>query len=125
MSNGATKVLVSSEGYYHLNLALELALRYHTSGLRDGTVSHWSYNDHKMDFGWHEEMGGEKLPYKIGIKSIIPLVSGWLQTADYGPEPNIDGSCEKGWTLTNNIPYSRGSFYVSFRITPYWCEYHK
>ncbi len=131
MSNGDTRVDVSSEGAYHLGLAIDLALVYHTGpdrGMRATKITHWQVIDGKMVFSWHESSKGQPLPAPMGREMLIPLILSWLAEQDYGDEPDHDGSNAKGWRLKAHwelMPDHPGRFYFQFSVQPEWCEYHK
>lgn len=63
-------------------------------------------------------------------------VSSWLKTAEYGREPDHDGSNRKGFRITDCGPqvfqsdssYQRRcewDFYSALTVQPTWVEYHK
>lgn len=53
---------------------------------------------------WHdkcEEFECRELPYPMDVDAVIPFLWNWLTTdAEYPPEPDIDGSCNKGFEVT-------------------------
>jgi hypothetical protein len=98
---------------------------YHT-GSRDGGVTHWRTDGDVLYFGWHESMQGTPLPAKMNRDMLVPLINAWLKDAEYGEEPDIDGSTVKGWTISNRIKYEvKGQFYITFAVYPTWLEYGK
>ncbi len=74
---------------------------------------YWYYDD--------DNTNATKLPYPFNLDQCVEFVWGWLQNANYGPEPDIDGSCSRGWRIKG------GSWapYVIFVIEPMWAEHHK
>ncbi len=129
MSNGDTRVDVASEGSYHLGLALDLAMVYHSNpSARKATVSHWQEENGKLIFSWSGSGGSNALLVPHDRDMLIPLIMGWLSKQDYGQEPDMDGTVTKGWRLKSHydlMPDLPGRFYMSFTIEPYFCEYHK
>ena len=122
-----SEIRASSEGLYHLKLALEFAMVYHSAYDKDKhKLTHYAVHDGVLYFGWHESSGGAALPCAMGIDGIAPMITGWLAEQEYPREPDIDGHCSKGWTLFNQIPYQvPGHFYWTFGVRPNWQEYHK
>ncbi len=130
MSNGDTRVDVSSEGIKHLDLAIRLAMEYHITSDRskEPTVSHWMEEDGKLIFLWSGTSGGNAFMVPHTREMLIPLIMSWLSKQDYGHEPDIDGSVSKGWRLRAApllLSDHPARFYIQFMITPEWCEYHK
>lgn len=80
---------------------------------------------------WAEQSDGgvQKFPYEMKIHDALPMVSGWLETAaDYGREPDIDGSVKKGWRVLNKHTELGGisdDWHVAAFIMPEWIEFHK
>lgn len=54
-------------------------------------------------------------------EALAAMIDSWLETVDYPPAPDCDGSVVRGWKLTNASCYS----YMSFYVMPNWQEYHK
>lgn len=130
MSNGDTRVDVSSEGSLHLDLAIKLAMQYHVGHERkEPTVSHWQEKDGKLFFFWHASGGGQEFMVPHTREMLVPLILAWLAKQDYGEEPDHDGSNGRGWRLKSHFSLfpddHRGRSYIQFMITPEWLEYHK
>ncbi len=76
-----------------------------------------------------------KLPASSKLKQLVPMIMGWLEAQDYGPEDDFDGSSSKGWRLFNAFsghrlyrvgqPYQHLGTYVAFAVQPEWAEHHK
>ena len=126
MSNGVHKASIKSEGKFHLELALNLALEdYRGPGphRKPGAISHWKVADGALVFGWHSSMKDSvPLPAPMGKDALIGLVLGWLEGAQYPEEPDHDGDNHKGWHLST-VGYE--DFYATFKVEPYWVEYGK
>lgn len=58
------------------------------------------------------------IPPKTG--ELARIIGEWLKNQDYGSEPNIDDSCEKGWSVYNTQQWD-----ATFAVQPTWIEYHK
>ncbi len=80
---------------------------------------------------WYYRKDQTKFPYEFEVEQIVPFIMGWLKNQDYGPEPDLDGSCSKGWKLFTEHPYIQGKptnpawHNVVFAIQPEWAEHHK
>lgn len=100
---------------------------------------------------WHEGDGQKKgMPLMAPMSDasgIADQMYAWLKNAEYGREPDHDGSNNRGWLATNtgpvwkqyDNPYYKpeyehsekitkeydSSFYDVICIQPYWIEYHK
>lgn len=66
--------------------------------------------------------GDKKLPINLNSTAAILVAKDWLETAEYGNQPNVDGHCVKGFNVeivdrAYDDPYCR--------ITPQWMFYHK
>lgn len=79
----------------------------------------------RLHLYWYydENNNSIKLPYPFNIDQCIEFVWGWLQNADYGPEPDINGSCSKGWKIGGSK--GGGWSHVIFTVEPVWAEHHK
>ncbi len=132
MSNGDTYVDVRSEQDYHLGLALDLCLNYHSGGDRLHRITHSIEHDNAIYFGWHANSGGECLTGdpEVGLskETLMTLINDWLKTADYGEEDDIDGSVERGWRVISHLelmPDISGRFYLTFGVQPCYMYYSK
>lgn len=111
--------------------ALRLALK--LSSANKTPVSHYAV-DPKAGMGlfWADATDERRvqtvpLPCPVGVEEITALVTGWLRTVDYGPEPDHDGSNTKGWRVYNDPGGARlwGSFYGIVAVQPQWAEHGK
>lgn len=48
-----------------------------------------------------------KLPYNMTMNQAVDFLYGWLEQCTYPPEPDHDGSNEKGWRIYNNNNWKR------------------
>ena len=65
-------------------------------------------------------------PYAMDDGQIENLVWGWLQSADYGPEPGHDGSNSKGWHVyTEEWGHVDGQWEAFLAIKPIWAWHGK
>ncbi len=131
MSMDNFKVDVTARGSDVLSHTIELALcgHFHAASFTEVTVG-----DHKMlvlHWYYREGSGQTKFPYPFKLEQLLPFITGWLENQDYGSEPDLDGSCSKGWSLFTNIPYEQRKTInqawdcVLFAVRPEWAEHHK
>lgn len=88
---------------------------------------------------WHLDAGyrssnDDPIPQKwlrggpeLDVDRCIDVVWRWLQqAAHYGEEPDIDGSCSRGFTIARDQGgHAGGSHYGFVSIKPLWAEHHK
>lgn len=69
----------------------------------------------------------QPLPYQMDKGALVAFVAGWLRAADYGREPDHDGSNGKGWTIYTDDSWGLvwGSPYGIIAIKPTWALYGK
>lgn len=74
-----------------------------------------------------EEQGAQELPYAMDVQSAREFARGWLRTAEYGREPDHDGSNVKGFGITSGGAWGhfRGSHYSMFAVTAEWIMHGK
>lgn len=61
------------------------------------------------------------LPAPLGIDDCIPFVTAWLNGADYGREPDHDGSNRKGWRVYNEEwGHVAGRWQAFAAVEPVW-----
>jgi hypothetical protein len=81
----------------------------------------------RLVFYWHYEPSTDKdvvpFPYPHKLPQVLSFLSGWLQQVEYGDQPDLDGSCSKGWRVTNQG--FGGWSYATFAVEPIWAEHHK
>lgn len=79
------------------------------------------------DFGlvlcWTDGGDMTRFPFPLDEVAAMPILTGWLEAQEYPREPDIDGSCKKGWRLYNNAPAWSWRWFVA--IKPAWAIYHK
>lgn len=90
------------------------------------TATHYSKTKKEFAFYWHEGKGSFPLPVAMGPKEAQGIVLQWLKTeADFGPEPDVDGTVEKtGWRVSDEKCRSVWE-YAFIRIYPEWTIYGK
>lgn len=105
--------------------ALELVLfdhslieGYRESPTKDGTPTLYMYWLNTPDIS-------TAFPYKMRIEQLMPFVKGWLEQAEYGKQPDIDGHCTKGWRIFNTEGIQDGWSRISFAVQPVWAIHHK
>lgn len=114
---------VTSEGRANLNLIVTLvnsqwrSIVGYRASAEHGLLLYWTLSDKATPF-----------PSKLDIEATTNMIMGWLAEQEYGPEPDLDGHCRKGWRAYNKgNPYGRidGEYQVSFAVQPEWAEFHK
>lgn len=103
--------------------------------LMSNTPTHWcSHPDKGTIYFWSKP---DRVPEGILVYGLFPEwatakawaddVNTWLSIEDYGPQPDLDGSCSKGFRVYNEH-YGRidgFSNYSFLAIKPEWAEHHK
>ena len=91
----------------------------------------WGYKSTKdrLTFAWHENAGDGFSPFvtPIDATQAVQIVKNWCaEVADYGEEPDNDGSVRKSWRVfCETWGYVDGNFYAFAAVEPYWAEYGK
>lgn len=105
-----------------LGLSLEVAATAwkKTVGWREDT------ENNRLVFYWVPSSASHPLPTPMQTYKLEGMITAWLAAADYGPEPDLDGSVSKGWRVYNEVWGSVGGDHMAFlAIEPVWLEYHK
>lgn len=75
---------------------------------------------------WHEERGATALPFPLTRDDAPGFVAGWLKSAEYGREPDHDGSNERGFRVfTDGWGHVAGHHYGIAGVQPVWAMYGK
>lgn len=91
----------------------------------------WGYKSTKdrLVFAWHENAGKEFVPFvtPIDAEQAYDVVRNWCkEVADYGVEPDIDGSNSRSWRIFceswGHIDHNR---YTFMAVEPYWSMHGK
>lgn len=115
------RLVLESRGREHFDAAMRLCF--------DAFDKAVGYRIDKYGFHlfWHLESTSDKdvlpLPYAMDCKAASDFVWGWVQTADRGSEPDIDGSCKRDGFIVEHVPFGWG--YEFTRVQVCWSEYHK
>ncbi len=73
---------------------------------------------------WGKERDSTALPYHFGLDESAWLIRGWLKTVEYGPMPDHDGECTKGWRLfTDDCGHVAGYKCAIVGVQPAWAIY--
>lgn len=85
------------------------------------------FEDHVcMVFYWHPSEGTIALPYRMSFKECADLAWGWLQSQEYGSEPDHDGSNSQGWAVFNESwGHVNGDYRAIGAVSPQWIWYGK
>lgn len=74
----------------------------------------------------YESKKANKLPYPMTPEALIDFAWNWLQTVDYGRQPDHDGDNGKGWHLyTEDWGHVDGDWAAFCAIEPAWAMYGK
>ena len=89
-------------------------------------VTGYSTDGAKLVLYWSESPNATALPYPMTQKQAADFALGWLEHADYGREPDHDGSNGKGWRLyCEDWGFVDGDHYAFAAIQPVWAMYGK
>ncbi len=122
MDNFELKIV--SEGKSSLEKALGIAFAKHNS------ATHYVITPKKICLFWMKPSDHKEaipLPFKLHTDNVTDFVWSWLKEADYGDEPDHDGSNGKGWLVSTDPGWGHveGSFYGICKIEPEWAMYGK
>lgn len=85
--------------------------------------------DVKISFYWTappSDPNYVSFPFKMDASGSADFVSRWLEEADYGPEPDIDGSVRPGWRVHDESNSGLfGDYRVIFSASPKRIVYGK
>ncbi len=110
-----------------LRHTIELILCHH-SIVRAYAETEWTNKKKTLVLYWgvgDNDPNKTKFPYDFKLNQTLPFVMGWLENQDYGREPDIDGSCSKGWREFNSEGVTNGWGMASFTVQPAWAYHHK
>lgn len=80
----------------------------------------------RLTFYWVEAKNTLKLPYPMLPAEAAKFAYNWLKHSEYGPKPDIDGSCKHGWRIFNEAWGHVGGHSEAFiAIEPAWAMYGK
>jgi len=89
-------------------------------------VSGYSTDGTKLVLYWRQTTKAVDLPYPMTLDQAADFAAGWLDHADYGPEPDHDGDNEKGWRLYceswGHVDNDPSAFAA---VQPVWAMYGK
>lgn len=87
------------------------------------------FKAHRLIFFWSKSPTAtdiQELPITLDAEGASYLANNWLETAEYGPEPDTDGHCNKGWRVYNEAwGHVDDDPYAFLAIEPAWIEYGK
>jgi hypothetical protein len=88
------------------------------------TATHCLVEDGTLTFFWGKP-GPQtpNFPVPLDAEAVYPMAKKWLDEADYGEEPDIDGSCSKGFEMDGppNDVWNKSIF----SLKPLWAHHHK
>jgi hypothetical protein len=77
-------------------------------------------------YGYERCQGAAKLPFKLDVAGAADFARRWLAEAEYGSEPDHDGSNGKGWRVYTEHWGRIGDWWGSLcAVQPAWAEYGK
>ena len=116
------RVLVSARGDATFDAAFCLAF---TS--TQATAYRIADGGSRLVLYWHADKDTVPLPFPMDISAAKAFARNWLSQATYGPEPDIDGDCKKGFTISTGDGWGQvdGSFYSIMEIRTTWMMYGK
>lgn len=82
----------------------------------------------RLVFYWAiPESSIKPFPFKAGADFLTQFVEEWLPTVDPGPEPDHDGSNQRGFRIFNNEDwaYVGSDHYAFLAVEPAWLMYGK
>ena len=80
----------------------------------------------RLVFYWSDSEKAIALPFPMTIEQAADFAIGWLRHADYGDEPDHDGSNGKGWRIYNEAwGHVDGDWSAFVAIEPAWAMYGK
>lgn len=91
------------------------------------TVTGYSVTgNRKLVFYWSDSDRAHKLPFPMTLAQAADFAIGWLEHADYGDEPDHDGSNSKGWRIYCEGWGHVGDAWQAFvAIEPVWAMHGK
>lgn len=107
---------------------LEKCLDIAFQGAPGHKATHWRDDDdpQRLVLAWHDDRGFTPLPAALDVEGVRPFIEAWLRGADYGPEPDQDGTNRKSWRVYNeSCGHVGGSSYAFVAIEPCWAMYGK
>lgn len=118
---------VTWEGEKTFRTILELVMKQ-----KSAKVTHYAVApDYGMILFWTEPGRGakdiaQKMPYAMDTAAAIDFVWNWLKTADYGDQPDHDGSNGRGWRIFNEAwGHVKDEWAAICAIQPAWAMYGK
>lgn len=95
------------------------------------SATHYLFGENEgfswIELRWCDAEGAIKLPYEINsYAKLFGFVRAWLDDANYGEEPDTDGSTNKGWSVkVGSVSGKHINFYAVCRIEAEWIVYGK
>ena len=91
--------------------------------LENNKASGYYLDKNKLVYFWTDHDLSTKFPVLMSLEACSHIAFEWLkETADYGKEPDHDGSNSKGWKISIDAwGHIEGFGWQAFvRIEPYW-----
>lgn len=116
------KFYLTSDKDIHLDLMVKILFSVHKS------VVGWKEEKNKgLILYWTDSKGITKFPSPVTKQeTLVRIIKEWLESQDYGEEPDHDGSNYKGFTMYNESWGHVNNEWEAFvAIKPEWCMYGK
>lgn len=92
----------------------------------DTVVGYQADGRRRLVFYWTDSEKATALPFPMTMEQAADFAIGWLEHADYGDEPDHDGSNGKGWRIYNeDWGHVDGDWSAFVAIEPAWAMYGK
>lgn len=106
--------------------SLEKSLGIATTHYTEVAAWRTEFDPPRLVLYWTESSEANPLPAPLTGEALVLFVKSWLNSVDYGPEPDIDGECGRGSWVYNESWASVGGDWKAFvAIQPYWLMYGK
>lgn len=133
---------LGDDGLVTLRQAIEIVFRHNAPG---GKATHWveiqiddaptewmgaSSNRPALILLWSQESlqkgACQPLPVALRADGAFEMVRRWLEEADPGPMPDLDGDAGNGFRIfTNHWGHAGGFHYAVLGVSPAWALYGK
>ncbi len=114
------KVDIVSEGKANLLTALNLFRFDHVVGYRIDE------SPNRIVFYWLKSACAVMFPFQMPMSQACDFISNWLEQADYGEYPDIDGDVKPGWRIyTDRWGQVESNHRTLFAVEPVWAMYGK
>lgn len=117
---------ITSEG--SLEQCMRIAFSKHPTALRWKEQLQDGSKILRLVLAWTgaDGQGWTPFPVPMNAETVVPIVTQWLDSQDYGPQPDHDGDNAKGWHVYNEAwGHVGGDYHAFVAIEPAWAMYGK